>query len=62
MSISGGLVNNLKPKKVELSAVVTRADGSVEDRGVIAFYDRNPLKNVAVNIWLPIKRLLKGYK
>lgn len=42
-------------KQVErsISAVVTRADGSVEDLGVIAYWHRNPLRRWA---W----RLRKG--
>lgn len=34
----------LKPKESTLSAVKTRADGTVEDLGVIAYYHRNPLR------------------
>jgi hypothetical protein len=33
-------------KEASLSAVVTRADGTVEDLGVIAFYHRNPLRRL----------------
>lgn len=36
-----------------ISAVVTRADGTVEDLGVIAYWHRNPLRRLA---W----RLRKG--
>ena len=59
MGISGGLIANSKPRAVSLSAVITRANGSVEDRGVIAFYHRNPLLLLAVNAWIPIKRFFK---
>lgn len=31
-------------EKVELEAVVIRADGSTEDLGVIAVWHRNPIK------------------
>lgn len=31
-------------KHAELHAVITRADGTVEDLGCIAYYDKNPLK------------------
>ena len=39
-------------KQVErsISAVVTRADGSVEDLGVIAYWHRNPLRRLAWRI------------
>lgn len=59
MAITGGLITHFKPKMVSLSAVITRADGSVENRGMIAFYHRNPLLRFAVNVWIPIKRFLK---
>lgn len=29
-----------------IRAVVTRADGTVEDHGVIAYYHRNPLRRL----------------
>ena len=31
---------------VALSAIVTRADGTVEDLGVIAYHHRNPLRRL----------------
>jgi hypothetical protein len=33
----------------EVSAVVTRADGTIEDLGLISYYHRNPLKRWWVN-------------
>jgi len=30
-----------------ISAIVTRADGTVEDLGVIAYWHRNPLRRLA---------------
>jgi hypothetical protein len=33
-------------ESVVVSAVVTRADGTVEDRGVIAYHHRNPLRRL----------------
>jgi hypothetical protein len=33
-------------ESVVLSAVVTRADGTVEDHGVIAYHHRNPLRRL----------------
>lgn len=33
-----------KLKRAELQIVVTRADGTVEDHGTVAYYHRNPLK------------------
>lgn len=34
-------------KSVEWSAVVIRADGTVEDLGVIAYHHKNPLRRLA---------------
>lgn len=42
-------------KESKLSAVVTRADGTIEDLGVIAYYSKNPLKHYLVNRWIKIK-------
>ncbi len=36
-----------RPQMVSVEAVVTRADGTVEDLGVIAYYHRNPLRRWA---------------
>lgn len=33
-----------KAKEARVRAVVTRADGRIEDRGTIAYYHRNPLR------------------
>ncbi len=41
------LQTNIKAREVTLSAVITRADGTVEDLGVIAYKHRNPLKQLA---------------
>lgn len=38
--------SKLKPKSVELEAKVTRADGTVEDLGVIATWHKNPFINL----------------
>lgn len=47
-----------QPTQISVSAVVTRADGRVENLGVIAFSHRNPLRVLA---WR-IGRLLRGRK
>lgn len=43
MSISGGLLTHGQAKESRLTAVITRADGSVENLGTIAYYNKNPL-------------------
>lgn len=37
-------------KSAELSIVVTRADGSVEDLGVVAYWHKNPLRRWAYRL------------
>lgn len=49
-----------KPRKATLEAVITRADGSVEHLGAIAFYHRNMVISMIGNIWISIKRSLTG--
>lgn len=53
MSILTTLIN---PKRIELSATVTRADGTVENHGIVAFYHKNPVLQLLWNI----KQFLKG--
>lgn len=48
-----------KAKNAYLHAVVTRADGSVEKLGVIAYYNRNPLFHYPVNWWIKIKEFMR---
>lgn len=41
-------------------AVITRADGTVEDLGVIAHYHRNPLLRFAYRLGIRLKRIFNG--
>jgi hypothetical protein len=43
-------------RQASLHAVVTRADGTVENLGLIAYYHRNPFRRWAVNAFIKIKR------
>ncbi len=43
-------------REATISAVVTRADGSVENLGVVSYWHRNPLKR----LWWNIKQSFKG--
>ena len=36
--------SNLDAKEIQLVATITRADGTVEELGVIDYYHRNPIK------------------
>ena len=37
-------VANINAKEIELTAVITRADGTIEELGVIDYWHKNPLK------------------
>jgi hypothetical protein len=37
-------VANINAKEIQLTAVITRADGTVEELGVIDYWHKNPLK------------------
>ena len=45
---------NLNAKEIQLIATITRADGSVEELGVINYYHQNPIKRLIWRIkkWL----------
>lgn len=46
---------NASPKEIQFSAIITRADGSIEDLGVVSYYNSNPIKRL---MW-KIKQFLK---
>jgi hypothetical protein len=50
------VVGATKPKSASLRAVVTRADGTVEDLGVVAYYHRNPIYMLGWHIYRLFKR------
>ena len=45
---------NLNAKEIQLVAIITRADGTVEELGVIDYYHQNPIKKLIWRIkkWL----------
>jgi len=45
---------NLDAKEIQLVAVITRADGTVEELGIIDYYHQNPIKKLIWRIkkWL----------
>ena len=53
--MSGNIKLRQKTKVATLSAVITRADGTIENLGVISYYHRNPLRML---LW-KISRLLR---
>lgn len=44
-------------EEAELSAVIIRAEGTIEEVGVIAYYHRNPLRRL---LWWLRQRLRRG--
>lgn len=49
-------------KLCELSIVITRADGTVEDLGVVSQYHKNPLINDLKNRWIKVKEFMRKDK
>ena len=47
------LINN-QAKVIEVTAVITRADGTVENIGTVSYWHRNPIKRILWRIkqWL----------
>lgn len=58
MSMGGGVLTKAKAKSSSISAVVTRANGSIENLGVIAYWHKNPIKRWAVNFYIILKDYL----
>lgn len=48
------ITSDAKVKQMELSAIITRADGTIEDLGTIQYWHKNPLKRILWRIkkWL----------
>jgi len=48
------ITTDAKVKQMELSAIITRADGTIEDLGTIQYWHKNPLKRILWRIkkWL----------
>ena len=48
-------VVNTNAKEAQIIATITRADGTVEELGVIDYWHRNPIKRIIWRIkkWLP---------
>jgi len=48
------ITSDAKVKQMEITAVITRADGTVENLGTIQYWHKNPLKRLLWRIkkWL----------
>lgn len=53
-------IAHAKTRKASLHAVVTRADGRVENYGMIAYYHRFAPWRWAVNAWIAVRRSVAG--
>lgn len=49
-----------RAKSSSISATITRADGSIENLGMIAFWHRNPLVRLAGNLLIKFKERING--
>ena len=47
---------NQKPKSIQIDAIITRADGTVEHIGTVSYWHRNPFKRIIWRIkqWLQL--------
>lgn len=59
MSVGGLMIAKSTVRRATVEAVIIRADGRVENLGVIAAYHRNPIKRVAHNFWYWLKGKLR---
>jgi hypothetical protein len=55
MAIQGGMLTNAKARESRITAVITRADGRVEDLGTIAYWHRNPLRRLWGNLLIKLR-------
>ena len=48
------ITSTSKVKQMEISAIITRADGTIENLGTIQYWHKNPLKRILWRIkkWL----------
>lgn len=51
-----------KSKSIGISAVITRADGTVEDLGLISYRHKNPLISIPMRIWVYFRNLKRRIK
>ena len=56
----GTVISRGGAREQSISAVITRKDGTKINIGTIAYYHKNPLKRLAVNVWIRVKRAWLG--
>ncbi len=57
--MSGQITVSLPARKSAIRAVITRADGTVEDLGVVSYWHQNPAMRAA---WLVFKALRAAWR
>ena len=53
------IVASSKARSSSVHVLVTRADGSVKDLGLVSYWHRNPLKRWAVNLYIKLRELFR---
>lgn len=51
-------IADARAREASLYAVVTRADGTTEDMGMIAYYHKNPVLCWIVNAFIAVRRYI----
>lgn len=59
MGVNGELLTRAKAKEASVYAVVTRADGRVENLGMISYYHRFAPWRWLVNLFIAMKRSIR---
>lgn len=49
-----------RARVASIRAVVTRADGSVENLGIVSYWHKNPVKRFCVNLFIRIRDYMNG--
>jgi hypothetical protein len=59
MSIGGGLLAKADAKEATITARVLRADGTIEDLGVVSYWHKNPFKRFLGNLEIATREWFK---
>lgn len=62
MAMRGGIIARGEAKESFITAQVIRKDGTIEDRGVVSYWNKNWAKHYAVNAWILMKDAWRGIK
>lgn len=60
MAMGGEILTRSKAKSSSISAVITRADGTIENLGLISYWHKSPLMRLPVNLCIWIKEKWHG--